>query len=201
MALVCYLIHIVGCLWYAQIYANIFNYQNWVRSLGIEDASMIQRYAASIYWACVTCTTVGYGDITPTNKFELVWSFMVLTFGISLFSMLLSDLSSQFIKVLAQAHGISEKSFRIERLLEKFALCDEVISQILFEIKHGQRLLESETKKNLEIQHLLKILPSTLTHRLGQFIFKGAIKKIPFLQDRELDFYSRYLEELKLKNF
>ena len=137
MLLVLYLIHIVGCLWYAQIYANMFNYQNWVRTLGIEDSSMFQRYSAAVYWACVTCTTVGYGDITPTNEYELLWAFVVLVIGISLFSFLLSDLSSQFIKVLAKDHGLSLKMARIEKLCEKFRLPQDVVYNITNEIKFG----------------------------------------------------------------
>lgn len=145
LLLLLYLIHIVGCLWYAQIYANVFNYQNWVRTLGVEDESMIKKYAAAVYWACVSCTTVGYGDITPTNKFELAWAFVVLIVGISMFSFLLSDLSSQFIKVLAKNHGLSLKIDRIEKLCEKFGLADDIIGNIIFEIKFGDKLLESET--------------------------------------------------------
>lgn len=92
--LLIYLIHILGCLWYAQIYANVFNYTNWIRTRNLENAPMFDKYAAAVYWACVTCTTVGYGDITPTNNFELFWTIVTMVFGIGTFSYFLSDLSS-----------------------------------------------------------------------------------------------------------
>ena len=60
---------------------------------------MISQYCASVYWATVTCTTVGYGDILPTNNYELLWAMMIIVFGVAIFSYILSTLSSQFSEI------------------------------------------------------------------------------------------------------
>ena len=54
---------------------------------------------------------------------------------------------------------------------------------------------------NFEMQHLMTILPGTLTNRLGKFVFKIAISQIPFLQNRHQEFYSKYLEKLEYQMF
>jgi hypothetical protein len=60
---------------------------------------MVKQYVVSVYWAAVTCTTVGYGDILPTNNYELLWAMMIIVFGVALFAYMLSDLSSKFMEL------------------------------------------------------------------------------------------------------
>ena len=59
--------------------------------------------------------------------------------------------------------------------------------------------LELET--NQEMSYLLKILPSTLKTQLAKFLYQDAITVNRFLQDRDDNFYSKYLEELKSERF
>ena len=51
------------------------------------------------------------------------------------------------------------------------------------------------------MSYLLKILPSTLKTQLAKFLYQDAIMMNRFLQDRDDNFYSKYLEELKTQRF
>ena len=88
------MLHISGCFWYTASTGNIYSNVNWVTSNDLEDSSLRTKYIVSLYWATVTCTTVGYGDILPTNNFELFWAMIIIIFGVGYFSVILSDLSS-----------------------------------------------------------------------------------------------------------
>jgi hypothetical protein len=94
-----YILHISGCLWFASHYGDVYHYLNWVTYYGVKDEPMITKYIWSLYWATVTCTTVGYGEILPTNGYELIWAQCIILFGVAVFSYILSDLSSKFSEI------------------------------------------------------------------------------------------------------
>ncbi len=41
---------------------------NWLTRLELQDNSWDTKYIYTLYFACTTMFTVGYGDILPTNK-------------------------------------------------------------------------------------------------------------------------------------
>mmetsp|Transcript_31638 Transcript_31638/g.48392 ORF Transcript_31638/g.48392 Transcript_31638/m.48392 type:complete len:88 (-) Transcript_31638:2269-2532(-) len=86
--------HIIGCFWYASSKADFYGTIDWIRENNMEDFSMYHKYISSLYWATVTSTTVGYGDILPTNNYELAFTMLVIVFGVAIFSFVISDLSS-----------------------------------------------------------------------------------------------------------
>jgi len=103
-----FILHVTGCLWYAASQLNVKDYNNWITNNDMKDADMFTKYAASIYWATVTCTTVGYGDITPTNFYELIWALCIIIFGVAFFSYVLSDLSSKFTEI-TKSHALNQE--------------------------------------------------------------------------------------------
>jgi hypothetical protein len=94
-----FFVDISGCFWFTDSTGNIANNINWVTANDLEDSSIISKYIVSLYWATVTCTTVGYGDILPTNNFELFWAMIIIIFGVAYFSYILSNLASQFMEI------------------------------------------------------------------------------------------------------
>jgi hypothetical protein len=104
-----YIIHVAGCLWYAAHYGKVNNYENWITTFELKDDNMLIKYIYSLYWATVTCTTVGYGDILPMNGFELFWAVIIIVFGVAIFSFVLSDLSSKFSELTKTKRVSDEK--------------------------------------------------------------------------------------------
>lgn len=86
----------------------------------MQDSDMFEKYVVAIYWATVTCTTVGYGDITQTNFYELVWSMFIIVFGVAFFSYVLSDLSSKFTEITRSNALNQERIQQIDQLDQRF---------------------------------------------------------------------------------
>ena len=109
-----YILHLTACFWFASSKGDIYHWGNWVTLGELKDSGIITQYIASFYWATVTCTTVGYGDILPTNEYELVWAMVIIVFGVAFFSFILSDLSSKFSEITRAAHSNQERIKQID---------------------------------------------------------------------------------------
>ena len=95
-----FLLHCTGCFWYAASIADIKSNKNWVTENKIENEGLFFKYVCCLYWATVTISTVGYGDITPTNGYEVIWALFIIAFGVAVFAFILSELSSNFLEIL-----------------------------------------------------------------------------------------------------
>lgn len=193
------ILHVTGCLWHLAPYYNLSDNNNWITENGLDNSSLFSKYMASLYWATVTCTTVGYGDILPVNYFELVLCLFIIVFGVAVFSYILSNLSSQFSEITRSNAMNQERIQQIDQLDQKFKIGANLVDKLTSYFNNYNAELELET--NQEMSYLLKILPSTLKTQLAKFLYQDAILVNRFLQDRDDNFYSKYLEELKQERF
>lgn len=88
----------------------------------------IKSPADGIWWAIVTVTGVGYGDIVPISTEGRIFATMLILAGLALFSMLTANLSVFFISRAEASgelepseqhmHNIDQRLRRIEQQLE-----------------------------------------------------------------------------------
>jgi len=58
------------------------------------DKPEFDQYLQAFYWAVQTITTVGYGDLTVVNKFEKIYSLLVMMIGVTCFTFASGSLAS-----------------------------------------------------------------------------------------------------------
>ena len=67
---------------------------NWLYNFGYEHSDWIEKYITSLYWAVITMSTVGYGDIFPINKYEKLFVIIVNFISCGVFAYCLNKISS-----------------------------------------------------------------------------------------------------------
>lgn len=65
----------------------------------------INTYPDALWWAVVTTTTVGYGDISPTTAFDRILAVVLMLVGIGIIGTFTSAISSYFAKVDELSHN------------------------------------------------------------------------------------------------
>ncbi len=87
----------------------------------IDGETAHAEFADSLWWAIVTVTTVGYGDIAPTTPMGRVLAVVLMLCGLGLLSTLAAAFSAYFVASDSDKEllEIKERLNRIEKLLEK----------------------------------------------------------------------------------
>ncbi|KAE9019256.1 hypothetical protein PF011_g5911 [Phytophthora fragariae] len=153
----------------------------------VEDASSMYKssfaYLRSVYWAVVTLTAVGYGDIvaysTAESYFAALWIFVggIINFGVA------GAMSSTISNVMATRHHHIEKMNTLNSILERMDISEQLSGEIR-RFYHHQFV---EHKHAYESQ-LLSHLPDQLCYQISSLLHSEAVKRVPLFDSASAEF-------------
>jgi CRP-like cAMP-binding protein len=169
IVVICLIAHWGGCLFYLVGVLSGPVESSWIGQEGV-PADKAGRYLYSVYYTTVTITTVGYGDVTPQNALERVYSIVLMLVG----ALTLAYIISQVGEIVA---GLSSKESlyrqRVDELTE-FVGKNSVPPELAFDLRryfqHRATYLDTE-----EFQPLLRLMSPYLRAKVMAHLYEDTL--------------------------
>ncbi|CAD8103340.1 unnamed protein product [Paramecium sonneborni] len=194
--------HITACIWYyVGLKSDLLLDKSWLKKYEIEDESIMMKYNYSIYWATTTIVTVGYGDLTPQNWIEIVFTVIMMFLSSCVYAYSLNSIGIILKNIQDTKYQYKKMLLRINDYMDKNKVEMELQLRARNFIKH--HLFENENQESQEeINNIMEKLPEDLRNQITKSIQLKILNQITFLKDlfstQAVTDISRYLETLYL---
>ncbi|CAD8094852.1 unnamed protein product [Paramecium sonneborni] len=174
-----YFAHFMACIWhYVGIKSAESNQISWTQDSQFDDSNKLQMYVYSFYWATTTMVTVGYGDISGKNIYEVICAIILMIFSSGIFAFSMNQIGSIFTNMDAQ----KQQYKRILLLINQYMNNNQVEEQLQGRIRNYLKYhfhKQDKLYKN-EINGIIDKLPSNLKQELIQDVQFRVMQCIPF---------------------
>ncbi|CAD8078549.1 unnamed protein product [Paramecium primaurelia] len=175
-----YFAHLMACIWYYVGVKSLNVYeQSWTNKLQINSSDPLYYYLYSFYWATTTMVTVGYGDISAQNSYEVLCATVLMIISTGMFAYAINQIGDIFTNIDTEQSNYKRTLLLINNYMKKNQVDQQVQSRIRNYIKYQAKI--KQQSQNDEIEQILKQLPS--------YIFADLQKNIQTKIMSEISFY------------
>ncbi len=107
----------------------------------------IKTFGDGIWWALVTITTVGYGDITPLTTIGRLVAGTLMFVGLGLIATVTAIVSAKFIANYVDHHTNDDVLEKLEELEEEIEKIEEIESNVVGKLKALEEEIDELNKK------------------------------------------------------
>ncbi|CAD8171311.1 unnamed protein product [Paramecium octaurelia] len=177
-----YFAHFMACVWYYVGVKSLdqFN-ESWIIKYELIDAPISYCYGYSFYWATATMVTVGYGDVTGQNIYEVLCSIILMFLASGIFAFSINSIGQIFSNIDNQQQVYKRTLLLINHYMQFNEVQLSLQSRIRNYIKY---FFEQENKgsKN-EIDLVLNQLSNNLRQELLQDVQLRVLKQADFFRN------------------
>ncbi|EAR82088.2 cation channel family protein, putative (macronuclear) [Tetrahymena thermophila SB210] len=189
-------IHIFGCGFYFVGYISVksgLEETNWIIKNNIQNSNIFDQYIRSIYFITITMVTIGYGDITPVNSIEIIYSVFISFITCGLFGYCINFIGSIFTELSKKSKEFQKKLLVITKYLNSRNIDQSNQIRVL---KYLEYLDESQEENILEGYNILNSCSKDIKEDIMKQFYGSVIKKSRLFKDT---FSKEFIESLSLK--
>ncbi|KAL0394030.1 UNVERIFIED_CONTAM: Potassium channel KAT3 [Sesamum latifolium] len=160
-----------------------------------ENRSVWLGYTYSMYWAIVTLTTTGYGDLHAVNTGEKVFSIFYMLFNIGLTAYLIGNMTNLVVHSSTRTFAMRDAIHEILRYASKNRLPEGLKEQMLAHVT-----LKFKTAE-LQQEEVLEDLPKAIRSGIAQHLFSTIVENSYLFKGVSEDFIVQLVPEMKAEYF
>jgi CRP-like cAMP-binding protein len=153
-------------------------------------------YLRSVYWAVITLTAVGYGDIvaysTAESYFAAVWVFLggIINFAV------MGAMSSTISNMMAPHHHFMEKINTVNSIMERVSISKHLTGEIR-RFYHQQFVGHKQAYES----QLLSNLPDRLCYQISSQLHSSAVKSVTLFDSASIEFLREVTGKFRNRSF
>ena len=107
----------------------------------------VETFGDGIWWALVTITTVGYGDITPLTTLGRVVAGLLMLLGLGLIATITAIVSAKFIQNYVDSHTNDDVLEKLQELETEIEKIEELEDNVLGKLQELEEEVDELNKK------------------------------------------------------
>jgi len=191
--------HCLACLFYGVSQTTLYSTpDSWIKVAGIEDESTLTKYIDSLYWAFTTMITVGYGDISPRNTIERLFTMFAMIVSAGVYAFTINSIGKMVSEFNMLAAQFRENMFFVNQFMVQNKLPKHMRIKV-------RRYLEYqwEQKKLLKIEQddVLSLLNQDLNDKIVLYMYGRYFQTLSFSDDLGVEFVGHISFFLKTDSY
>jgi len=189
--------HVNACGWsFMSRITDQFYEASWQRSYMdgylLDESEVSKEYLVSLMWTVMTMTTVGYGDVVPSNDAERVYEIYMMILSCAFYGFILGSMATLVASLDAHSKQYHEQMDQIMAYMKLRNFPKPLARRVRNYYKHYY-----ERKTALNERHILDELSSSLRSEVSKFLIDTLFVHVTIFYNVPMDFQARMFSELR----